>query len=47
MNRMMSTNASTPAEYVAPLRGWRKKCVTALPVHRTRERKVDRDDQVG
>ena len=30
MNRMMSTDASTPAEYVALLRGWRKKCVTTL-----------------
>jgi hypothetical protein len=30
MNRMMSTDAGTPAEYVALLRGWRKKCVTAL-----------------
>ena len=27
---MMSTTAATPAEYVALLRGWRKKCVTAL-----------------
>ena len=27
---MMSTTAKTPAEYVGLLRGWRKKCVTAL-----------------
>jgi hypothetical protein len=27
---MMSTTAATPAEYVALLRGWRKKSVTAL-----------------
>jgi len=30
MNRLMSTTAATPAEYVTLLRGWRKKCVTAL-----------------
>jgi len=30
MNRTMTTTATTPAEYVALLRGWRKKCVTAL-----------------